>query len=341
MKSRPIDIDGSLGEGGGQILRTSLALSLVTGQPFRITGIRAGRKKPGILRQHLTAIRAAVEVSDGVADGAELGSRELVFRPGQVRAGAFQFAVGTAGSATLVLQTILPALLTAAGPSELVLEGGTHNPMAPPFDFLERTFLPQLARFGPKIDAKLARPGFYPAGGGRMEIAVTPVEKLQRIDLLERGADGPREGVAHLAGLPHDIALRAFRQMQARLNWDDTCFVRVPHAAAHGPGFVLVAHVGTERITETFSGFGERGLKTETLTDGVVDQVRRYLASTAPVGEYLADQLLLPLALAGAGAFRTVGLTLHAQTNLDVIAQFLPVRWQKETQADGSVVVGL
>src|SRR5688500_5627223 len=126
-----ITIDGSEGEGGGQILRTSLALSLVTGQPFRIVNIRAGRKKPGLLRQHLTAVQAAIAIGDAVADGAEIGSQELVFRPEGIRAGEYRFAVGTAGSTTLVLQTVLPALMLANGPSRVVLEGGTHNPFAP------------------------------------------------------------------------------------------------------------------------------------------------------------------------------------------------------------------
>ena len=141
-----ITIDGSAGEGGGQILRTSLALSLISGRPFRIVNIRAGRKKPGLLRQHLTAVQAATQIGDAVSDGVEIGSTELVFRPEAVRAGEYRFSVGTAGSTTLVLQTVLPALILAGAPSILTLEGGTHNPMAPPFDFLVRTFLPLLAR---------------------------------------------------------------------------------------------------------------------------------------------------------------------------------------------------
>src|SRR6476620_518674 len=169
-KSEVITIDGSVGEGGGQIIRNSLALSLVTGQPFRIVNIRAGRKKPGLLRQHLTAVQAANQIGDAAVDGAEMGSGEVVFRPEGIRAGDYRFAIGTAGSTTLVLQTILPALILAGAPSHLTLEGGTHNPLAPPFDFLAQTFLPHLARFGPTVTATLARPGFFPAGGGRLEI---------------------------------------------------------------------------------------------------------------------------------------------------------------------------
>src|SRR5262245_2007058 len=160
-----ITIDGSAGEGGGQILRTALALSLVTARPFRIERIRAGRPKPGLLRQHLTAVQAAAKVGAARISGAEVGSLELTFEPTGLRGGAYDFAVGTAGSATLVLQTLLPALLRAREPSQLTIEGGTHNPYAPPFDFLARTFLPVLRRMGAAIEARLEAPGFYPAGG--------------------------------------------------------------------------------------------------------------------------------------------------------------------------------
>jgi RNA 3'-terminal phosphate cyclase (ATP) len=334
-----ITIDGSVGEGGGQILRTSLALSLVTGKPFRIANIRAGRKKPGLLRQHLTAVQAATQVGDAVSDGAEMGSCELVFRPQTVRAGDYRFAVGTAGSTTLVLQTVLPALMIADGESHVALEGGTHNPFAPPFDFLARTFLPQLARFGPKIDATLTRPGFYPAGGGRMELHIAPTPKLQPVEIFERGADQGRQAVAHLAGLSPDIASRAFDQIEKRMRWDRSCFEIMQHAADCGPGFVLTSEVASEEITETFTGFGERGVRVEQVADAMIDQIRRYLSTSAPVGDYLADQLLIPLALAGAGGFRAVAISRHAQTNIDVIQQFLPVQFETAASSDGGVEV--
>ena len=181
MSDGPLKIDCSMGEGGGQILRSSLALSLVMGRSIRIEKIRAGRKKPGLLRQHLTAARAAAEIGRAQVRGVELGSEELEFAPGVVVPGEYRFAVGSAGSATLVLQTVLPALLTASGPSQLVLEGGTHNPMAPPFDFLEKAFLPCIRRMGPRVEATLTRPGFYPAGGGAFEVAIEPVERLELV----------------------------------------------------------------------------------------------------------------------------------------------------------------
>ncbi len=338
-KSAFINIDGSAGEGGGQILRTSLALSLLTGQPLRMTNIRAGRKKPGLLRQHLTAVLAATKVGAAVSDGAELGSTELIFRPEGIHPGNYHFAVGTAGSTTLVLQTILPALMLADGPSFVELEGGTHNPFAPPYDFLAHTFLPQLARFGPKVELDLVRPGFAPAGGGRMDVVITPVKKLTPINLVERGADVGRRGVAHLAALDPQVAERAFEQVIKRMRWDRSCFETTIHKSDCGPGFLLSGHIASAEITETFVGFGERGVRAESVADTMVDQVRAYLAATAPVGEYLADQLLLPLALAGQGTFRTTGLSRHARTNIEVIHQFLPVRIQTaESELGGTEV---
>src|SRR5512133_1574470 len=180
-----ITIDGSMGEGGGQVLRTSLGLSLVTGQPFRIDNIRAGRPRPGLMRQHLAAVRAAAQISSAKVAGDEIGSRGLSFEPGPVRPGDYAFAIGTAGSATLVLQTVLPALMTASGPSRLKLQGGTHNPWAPPFDFLAKALLPLLGRMGPTIAAELIRPGFYPAGGGEFVVTIQPTPRLGPLELVE------------------------------------------------------------------------------------------------------------------------------------------------------------
>ena len=326
-RTEMITIDGSVGEGGGQILRTSLSLSLITGKPFRMVNIRAGRAKPGLLRQHLTAVKASVEIGAAVADGVEIGSLELVFRPERIRAGEYRLAVGTAGSTMLVLQTVLPALICADAPSLLVLEGGTHNPFAPPFDFLANTFLPILKRFGPGVEAKLLRPGFFPAGGGKAEIAITPVPELAAVELFERGNDLGRRVVAHVSALPRSIAERAFDQIEKRLRWPRTSYEIVEHGTQCGPGFVIHAEVSSEHVVETFSGFGERGVGVERVADAAIDQVRSYLASSAPVGEYLTDQLLLPLALAGRGGFRSVGLSRHAQTNVEVIEKFLEIRF--------------
>jgi RNA 3'-terminal phosphate cyclase (ATP) len=183
-----IHIDGSIGEGGGQILRSALGLSMATRQPFRIENIRAARAKPGLLRQHLTAVNAAVTICSATVEGNAISSRALSFEPGKVAPGDFTFSIGSAGSTMLVLQTVLPALLVAEGPTRLVLEGGTHNPFAPPMDFLEKVFLPLISRMGPQVTVVLERAGFYPAGGGRAVVHIEPVVKLQPLHLRERGA---------------------------------------------------------------------------------------------------------------------------------------------------------
>ena len=316
-------IDGSQGEGGGQILRTALALSLVTGTAFTIEKIRAGRNKPGLLRQHLTAVNAAIAVGAADADGATLGSQTLVFRPRAVQSGEYRFAIGTAGSTGLVIQTVLPALLTAAGPSTLTLEGGTHNPAAPPFDFLARVFLPLVERMGPGIAAVLDAPGFYPAGGGRCTLRITPTARLQTLMLLERGAMKRRRARALVAHLSRQIADRELAVVRSRLGWsEDELESVVVDGATPGPGNVLLLEVESEHVTEIFCGFGEVGIRAEAVAEHAVKEARRYLATDVPVGVHLADQLLVPLALAGAGSFRTIGLSSHSRTNLNVIRLF-------------------
>src|SRR6266496_1045455 len=201
-----IAIDGSEGEGGGQILRAALALSLVTGQAFRMERIRAKRQKPGLLRQHLTAVEAARTVGCAEVSGAAMNSQTLEFRPVAVTPGNYRFAVGTAGSATLVLQTILPPLLAANGTSTLTLEGGTHNPFAPPFDFLAHCFVPLIRRMGPTIELELRRPGFFPAGGGKFLARIEPAKKLSRLVLLDRGAIRGQRARVWLSKLSPDVA---------------------------------------------------------------------------------------------------------------------------------------
>jgi RNA 3'-terminal phosphate cyclase (ATP) len=334
-----LGIDGSVGEGGGQILRTALALSLVTGTPFRMEKIRARREKPGLLRQHLTAVNAAVAVGGAEVEGATLGSPSLAFRPGAVKAGEYHFAIGSAGSTGLVAQTVLPALLTAAAPSTLTLEGGTHNPAAPPFDFLARAFLPLIARMGPRVEAALDRPGFYPAGGGRCTFRVTPAARLAPLALLERGTIRRRRARALVARLPRQIADRELAAVRDRLGWSDAELEAVVvNGEARGPGNVLLLEVESEHVTEIVSGFGEVGVRAEVVAERAVKEARRYLAAGVPVGPHLADQLLLPLALAGGGAFRTIGLSSHSRTNLDVIRMFLTARISVTGDRDDVVV---
>jgi RNA 3'-terminal phosphate cyclase (ATP) len=325
VKPGIVRIDGSMGEGGGQVLRSALTLSLLTGRELSMTRIRAGRKKPGLMRQHLTALRAAVEVSGARAEGASPGSTELRFVPGAVRAGRYVFSVGTAGSATLVLQTVLPALMMAGSASSLTLEGGTHNPFAPPFDFLERTFLPCLEKMGPKVTCTLLQPGYYPAGGGRFTVEVEPVERLTPLAINERGELKEKSARAVVSRLSPGIARRELAVVQKLLGWPEEALVSVEEHRATGPGNYLALELAYENITEVFSGFGQRGVRAEDVAARVVREAREYLATDAPVCRHLADQVLLPMAMAGAGSFRTLSPSEHTLTNREVIRSFLDV----------------
>ncbi len=335
-----ITIDGSLGEGGGQILRTSLALSLVTGQPFRIEKIRAGRKNPGLLRQHLTAVNAATEIGQAEVKGEAIGSQHLTFTPGKIKAGEYAFAVGTAGSATLVLQTVLPALLV--GDSEtttLTLEGGTHNPFAPPFDFLVKAFLPIVNRMGAGVAATIERHGFYPAGGGKFVVSINPAAQLRPLELRERGAITAQAARAIVAHLPFDIAERELSLIARKLNLPGEALHGETIQMSPGPGNVVSVEITSQHVTEVFTGFGERGISAEAVANSVIKEARAYLAADVIAGEYLADQLLLPFALAGGGAFTTLPLSKHSTTNMEVIQKFLAVQFEVNKLSNRAVRV--
>ena len=316
-----IRIDGSEGEGGGQVLRTALALALATATPFQIENIRAKRNKPGLLRQHLTSVQAATLVGQARVEGAALGSTSLAFVPGAVGGGDYSFSVGTAGSAMLVLQTILPPLLLADPPSTVVVEGGTHNPAAPPFEFIDRVFLPFVERLGPRVGRTLERHGFYPAGGGRVVVRIEPVRQFARWDALDRGEITGRRVRVLIANLPTHIARREVAVMLRDLNWPPES-ASVEEPPANGPGNAAMIEIRSEHACELCTNFGETGLAAEAVAGRAVDEARRYLASGVPVGRHLADQLLPLLALGPGGSFRTLALTQHAMTNAGIVKLF-------------------
>jgi len=342
-----IEIDGSAGEGGGQILRTSLALSMCTGQPFTLTKIRAGRSKPGLMRQHLTCVNAATEVSGADVQGAELNSQSLRFVPGKVRAGDYNFNVGTAGSCTLVLQTVWPALLMAEDQSRLKLGGGTHNPMAPPFHFLERSYAPLMRKLGANVELSLRRLGFYPAGGGEIEVTIWPAaDQLQPFDLHERGAKVDGYGECFAPALPRTVVQRELELLGSGLGWSEDQ-LRVGAARQNeGPGNALLVTLTYENLSEVFTTFGEKGVSAEKVARDLVREVRAFQTSEAALGPHLADQWALPLALAVWKRQRQAGytcteLTPHAKTNFDVIERFLPVKFQASSVGSGwQVVIG-
>jgi RNA 3'-terminal phosphate cyclase (ATP) len=321
-----IAIDGSEGEGGGQILRSSLSLAICTQQAFRITNIRANREKPGLLRQHLTAVKAAAEICDGSVSGADLGSRELLFTPGKLKSGNYSFAIGTAGSCTLVLQTVLPPLLFADGPSMVRIAGGTHNKGAPPFDFLQRSFLPLLGRMGAQVALELKSFGFYPRGGGEVRATIHPAKQLSRLDLEHRGERVRAYAEAYVAALPIDIAQRELAVIGRRLNWQPDQLLLRGLSNDVGPGNAVTITIEHGNVTEVFTGFGERGVSAEAVAEYASDKARNYIASSAAVDEHLADQLLLPMALGNGGSFSSTSVSQHLRSNAIVIERFAAKR---------------
>lgn len=323
MNSKVIKLDGAQGEGGGQILRSALTLSMITGRPFRIERIRAGRRKPGLLRQHLTAVQAAAAVCGAEVEGAALGSQALAFHPGKIRGGDYRFAIGSAGSCTLVLQTVLPALWYADAPSSVTVSGGTHNPAAPPADFLIRSWLPLLHRMGVDTRIELLRHGFFPAGGGEVRAEVLPSAPSNRLDLLEREPLVAIRAEAIVAAVPRGVGERETGHFAAHFPGSEQRTRYLP--AREGPGNVLLVEVEHGAVCEIFAGFGEKGVPAETVAERTAKAVQAYLDGGAAIGEHLADQLVLPFALAGGGAFTTHARSSHLLTNLDVIKAFLPV----------------
>jgi len=329
-----LEIDGTAGEGGGQILRSSLTLSMLTGKPFRITRIRGGRRKPGLLRQHLTAVRAAAQICGADVEGDGLRSDALSFVPGPVRSGDYRFAIGTAGSTSLVLQTVLLPLALAAKRSTVEVTGGTHNGMSPPAHFLSRVFLPALERLGVHTAFELHRYGFYPAGGGRVSVVVEPCHSLGSVALDgSRGEITDLVATAVVSDLPRRVAHRELSVLRDRLGLHRKAGTLHTVKDPIGPGNAVWVEARTPVITELFSAVGQKGVRSEDVADGVADAFVAWRDSGAVVGAHLADQLLIPMALAG-GSMSTTRPSLHTQTNLDVVATFLGTRLACERVGD-------
>ena len=328
-----IVIDGSQGEGGGQIFRTSLTLAVCLSQPVRIENIRAGRNKSGMLRQHLTCLRAAQAICDAEVAGDELGSMEVTFKPGTVKAGEYRFAVGSAGSTSLVFQTVLLPLLFADTTSEIYLEGGTHNGYAPSYDFIEACFLPVIARMGYKAEVELDRYGFYPAGGGAWEVRIHPMQGVAKLDLTERGDVLSQLAIATSSKIPEHITERELAQVQKKCLWSgDQLQQRIVDSV--GPGNIISLRVESEHVTEIVEVVGEKQLSAERVAGRAINAIKTYLDADVPVGEHLADQLLLPMVLAKGGQFKTLSPSQHFLTNVEVIKQLMGVDVRVEQESE-------
>jgi RNA 3'-terminal phosphate cyclase (ATP) len=322
-----IEIDGSAGEGGGQVVRTSLTLAMSTASPITIRNIRARRRNPGLRAQHLAAVHAAAAICGARIEGAGIASTALSFVPGALNPGHYAIDVGTAGSTMLVLQTILPALSLCSAPSQVLLRGGTHNPRAPTFEFIQQAYLPLLARLGYRAEISLERHGFYPRGGGAVRASIEPLRQASRLDLREPGPVESRSARVLLARLPSHIAQRELGVLRRRLGLHpDACSIDI--VTAPSAGNTLHVRLDCGNVTTLFCGFGVRGVPAETIAARVADEVERYLAAEVALDSHLADQILVPLALAAGGRFSTLTPSGHTETNAAVIQHFLPVDYE-------------
>ena len=328
MSNGQLELDGSFGEGGGQILRTSLALSLLTGRSFHLRHVRAKRSKPGLQPQHLQSVLAAAAIGNAKVKGASKGSTDLVFEPGEVSAGCHRFDIGTAGATGLVLHAIyLPLALRGQGPSEVTLIGGTHVTTSPTYHFLDSTWRQYMGLMGLPVGLRLDRPGFYPRGGGVVRAFLPACAGLRGLSLGDRGPV-TITGTSAVAGLDRGIARRQARRAEQRLKRDGLVAHIDEESWEGGPGSVIVLRVESGSVPATFVGLGARGKPAEAVGDEVVDQVMDYLNTPAAlVDPHSADQLVLPLALAeGPSEYRTTEVTLHLVTNVAVVRQFVERR---------------
>lgn len=333
-------IDGSQGEGGGQMLRTSLSLSAIYGTELRVEKIRAKRSKPGLKRQHLTCVKAVAEICSAKVSEADVGAMELEFAPGAIKGGDYRFDVGTAGSVILVAQTVIPVLLKADGPSTVTVTGGTHVPYAPIWEFFAETYLPQLRRMGAHVEAELVSCGFYPAAGGVIRLKIRPFDQTladRRFELTDLGAYKGGKAVGVVSNLPVSIAEAEAGIIASKLaNLELKPEVR--EVASFGPGNYCYAQLDYEKGSVVFSGIGTYDRSRRAVGNEVVSNVREFLSAGKACEKHLADQLLTPLSVFAGGSYDygeyyneywkwnwTLALqkeTEHYRTNLDVIGKF-------------------
>ena len=331
-----LEIDGEFGEGGGQILRSSLSLSAILGQPFRLKNIRSGRKKPGLAAQHLTTVNAVTEITNAEVEGATLGSQTITFVPRTIRGGKYSFDVAdcrpSAGALSLVFQSIALPLAYADAPSTVTLRGGTHVPYSPNTHYLQTIFIPALATFGFQGSFKLRRWGWYPKGGGEATARIQPVSNWHGVNLGERGALKAIWGISAVSNLPNHIAIRQRNQCVTRLAQFTPCVnIDLVEGKSIGKGTLVFLNAVFEHTQAGFSALGKRGKRAEQVADEACQALINFLESGAAIDPHLSDQLILPMALAkGESRFSTSHITRHLTTNIWLLQKFLPNRFEVE-----------
>ncbi len=320
-----IELDGSLGEGGGQILRSSLALAVLTGKPFRLFNIRANRPKPGMAAQHFACVKAAAAICGGIYKGASIGSSVLVFEPSDVKSGPYHFQIGTAGATALVLHTVfLPLALRGDTASDVTISGGTHVAYAPCFHYLQTTWAAYLRGMGLDVELTMVQPGFYPRGGGEIRAIIRPCRRVNGLTLIDSPTLTTADGFSAIAGLPAGIGKRQAQQLTARLKRVEIETHIPTEQWANGPSSVIGVVFRQPTVPTSFFALGEKGKSAERVADDVADQAMAFRESGCPVDPHSADQILLPLAFSpDASEYRVSNVTKHLLTNIDVIRQFI------------------
>ena len=329
-------IDGSYGEGGGQILRTSVALSCITGQDIRVVNIRAKRPSPGLKKQHLTALRAASIICSANVEGLKEGSKEIIFRPGSIRSGNFTFDIGTAGSVTLVLQTLLPIMAFSSSQISVEVKGGTDVPWSPPIDYVRFVMLPLLKRVGYEVELNLIRRGHYPKGGGFIRAFVkNPPKGFSSISLVERGQIKEIRGLSHCVKLPKHVAERQATAAEAKLR---SAGIRVPisidieyyektHDPHRGPGSGIVLWSLTDKSILGGDALGAKGKRAEVVGEEAADKLIEDLKTGAALDRHMSDNMLIYLALAkGKSKISGSQLSMHALTVIWLINKLATAR---------------
>lgn len=339
-----VQIDGSYGEGGGQVIRTSVSLSALTGRPVEICNVRAGRAKPGLQPQHLTAVKAVAHICRAEVEGAAVGSQRLVFVPGwQPQPGSYRFDIGTAGATTLVAQSLLLPLALSGHESKLDVVGGTHVPFAPTEEYLEMVYLPALARFGISVSCGCPSAGFYPKGGGELRMSIFPAESIQPIDLTERGGLLALKASIVTSQLPNHVGERGAGAVEAFMRGiGRKVEIERRDMPSRGAGAAVVITADCENGLAGFSSIGKQGKPMEQVADEACRGFLDWWKSGASCDEHLADQLVLPAALAAGESRWTIPtVTEHLRTVVWVTRQFLPIETTITDRPDGTSLVTL
>lgn len=342
--ANPIQIDGSFGEGGGQIIRTALSLAAITGRAIEINNIRARRTKPGLQPQHLTAVRAAAALCEARISGAAVGSTFLAFEPQvQTKAGEYRFDIGTAGAAPLVVQTVLMPLALASAPSKVTVTGGTHVPHSPPAEYLEAVYIPMLRRAGLDVSMSYSSAGFYPKGGGQIDIEISPTQAPLPLNFSERGRLEALRAFVVTSNLPEHVAERGASTVESAMKAvGRNVAVECRNLPSPGPGAAVVVAAQCENGLAAFSSIGELRKPMEKVAEAPGREFMRWWKSGAACDEHLADQLVLPMAFAsGPSRWTTPLVTEHLRTVIQVVQQFLAVEVELEEKEDGPGIVSM